>query len=103
MMRGDNMPLGFSHSDIYRQASRPLESGDLFLFYTDGITEAEDEAGDQFGLERLVALVQEIGPLAPDLVVARIHEAVQEFADSDSFADDMTCLAVKISEIESRK
>ena len=61
LLRGDNMPLGFSQHENYRQLSLPFAPGDHFLFYSDGITNAQSEAGEAFGSERLIALVQRMG------------------------------------------
>jgi len=51
------LPLGVFHDVEYEEVSLPCESGDMFVFFTDGITEAEDEKGDEFGRSRLEELV----------------------------------------------
>ncbi|MCA1597369.1 MAG: SpoIIE family protein phosphatase, partial [Chloroflexi bacterium] len=54
---GENMPLGFSMDEVYRERSIPIQPGDLFVFYSDGITDAMSPAGEVFGVERLAELV----------------------------------------------
>jgi sigma-B regulation protein RsbU (phosphoserine phosphatase) len=41
MLQGENIPLGFSEREIYKQVSAPFEAGDMFFFYSDGVTETE--------------------------------------------------------------
>jgi len=93
---GQNMPLGFSEREVYSQVSRPFETGDLFLFYSDGVTEAQDADGTQFGAERLRALVERHPGLGPEAIVQTIRDAVVAFSGSERMADDLTCVAVRI-------
>ncbi len=97
LLRGDNMPLGFSQHENYRQLSLPFAAGDQFLFYSDGITNAQSEAGEAFGSDRLMALVQEWGGGAPDELITRIQAAVLEFAESP-ISEHLACIAVRIAE-----
>jgi len=46
MVHGDNLPLGIREGEIFNQISVPFESGDLLLFYSDGVTEARNFAGE---------------------------------------------------------
>ena len=95
MIHGDNLPLGIRKGEIYNQIAVPFETGDVFLFYSDGITEASDAAGELFGIDRLMACVRMNGNLAPDALVDAIRTAVVAFAGSDQLADDLTCVASK--------
>ena len=56
MVHGDNLPLGMREGEIFNQISVPFESGDLLLFYSDGVTEARNLAGELFGEDRLLQL-----------------------------------------------
>jgi sigma-B regulation protein RsbU (phosphoserine phosphatase) len=95
-LEGDNMPLGVSEKEVYRQVSAPFEAGDVFCFYSDGVTEAQNPNGEQFGAERLMAVVGENGRGGPQELVAAIHRAVVAFTQSDKFADDLTCVVVTL-------
>ena len=97
LLRGDNMPLGFSQNENYRQLSLPFAPGDLFLFYSDGITNAASEAGEPFGVDRLTALVAQYGAEGPDETITQIQAAVLAFAESPLPAH-LTCIAVRIAE-----
>ncbi len=99
-LQGDNMPLGFSDGEIYRQFSIPLEAGDVFLFYSDGITEARNPQGEMFGEERLAELVENYNRLNPQQLLTVIRLAVTSFAGSENLSDDFTLIVVKISGTE---
>ena len=98
MVHGDNLPLGIREGEIYDQIAVPFEAGDVFLFYSDGITEASNAAGERFGADRLMACVRMNGTLAPDALVGAIRTAVVAFAGSDRLTDDLTCVAVEVGE-----
>jgi PAS domain S-box-containing protein len=98
MIHGDNLPLGIREGEIYDQIAIPFETGDVFVFFSDGITEAPDAARERFGTDRLLACVRENGGLPPDALVNAIRAAVVAFAGSDQLADDLTCVAVEIGE-----
>ena len=95
-LEGDNLPLGCNQGEIYQQGTAPFESGDVFLFYSDGVTEAQDASGESFEEERLEALLCAYAGLPPELLVQRVREAVTAFSGSETFADDLTCVAVRI-------
>jgi sigma-B regulation protein RsbU (phosphoserine phosphatase) len=98
MIHGDNLPLGIREGEIYDQITVPFEAGDVFLFYSDGVTEASNAAGELFGTDRLMACVRMNGKLAPDALVGAIRMAVVAFAGSDRPTDDLTCVAVEVGE-----
>jgi sigma-B regulation protein RsbU (phosphoserine phosphatase) len=97
---GGNLPLGFSEGEIYQQVSVPYEAGDLFFFYSDGVTEAQNEAGEFLGVEYLVELIEKNSGLGPEELIDRVRQAVVAFANAETFADDVTCVAVKITDNE---
>jgi PAS domain S-box-containing protein len=98
MVHGDNLPLGIREGEIYDQVALPFEVGDVFLFYSDGITEAANVAGELFGPERLMTCVRTNSRLAPDALVGAIRESVLAFAGSAAPSDDLTCVAIAVGE-----
>jgi sigma-B regulation protein RsbU (phosphoserine phosphatase) len=70
-----------------------LELGDVVLLYTDGVTEARSAQGQQFGLERLTALLENSGDLPMDALVERLYRAVA--AHAKELDDDVTLLAFR--------
>jgi len=98
LLQGVNLPLGFIEQENYEQVSYELEADDFFVFYSDGLTETMNVAGDPFGEERLVELVGSHGKLDPEELVALIHRTVIAFTGKETLTDDLTCVAVKIME-----
>lgn len=70
-----------------------LAPGDLFVAYSDGLTEATRES-ETFGEERLVDALRELAPQSPDRVVAELLRRVQEFSGGGE-SDDLTLLVGK--------
>ena len=102
VLEGQNVPLGFRVKETYRPDSVSFEEGDLFFFYSDGITETRDEQGRFFGQERLARVIRENAHFSVEQVIDRVRNAVMGFSATRSFADDLTCVAVKIGDTEGR-
>jgi sigma-B regulation protein RsbU (phosphoserine phosphatase) len=96
LLKGNQMPLGFSRSETYRQRCVPLAEGDAFFFYSDGIIETQNREGDFFGEQRLAELVRANGRRDPQEIVDRVRETLAEFSGSETFGDDLTCVAVQL-------
>lgn len=88
-------PLGLFDATEYDQATMTLRADDALAFYTDGITEAMDPAGTQFGTERLDAILGRCDLNAPGIVRA-IVEAVDAFTGGRPPDDDRTLLVAVV-------
>jgi len=73
--------------------TRRLERGDLMVLYTDGVTEAMNEAREQFGVERLCELVREHAGRPVDEIVQRVCDRVAEWRTEQ--VDDVTVLVIR--------
>ena len=93
---GDDLPLGMRAADTYQQVSVEFETGDLFLFYSDGITEAHDDGGDFFTEGRLREYLRVHASEAPDTLLAGLKRAVIAFSGHTTPSDDLTCVAVQV-------
>ena len=82
------LPLGVMDKP-YEQMTFPLERGDLFLLYTDGVTEARNPRNDQYGLDRL-RQVMAAGPTDPEGLGAAVLADVRRFAAGRPQGDDLT-------------
>jgi sigma-B regulation protein RsbU (phosphoserine phosphatase) len=91
-----NLPLGISADESYQECTQTLEWGDQIVFYTDGITEAQNEAGEIFGLERLDRVLAKCRENASDLIAA-VLASVEEFTAGQPPQDDRTLLVAKVS------
>lgn len=91
------VPLGSFPGVEYDEVNIPLVAGDVFVFCTDGIFEALNEAGEEFGAARAIEIVKETRELSARQMTDAIFEAVIAFRGSASQNDDMTAVAVKIT------
>lgn len=82
----------FSQYDESRLALHP---GDLLAFYTDGVTEPENEYGEMFGEERLIDLLERNGHLDEDEIIRIVLDAVRQWTASEELQDDMTLLLAR--------
>lgn len=72
-----------------------LAPGDLVLFYTDGVTDAQGPDGDRFGDDRLLELLEATRGGTAQATIDAIHEAVEGFARGVEPADDVTIVALR--------
>ncbi|MBX5192828.1 SpoIIE family protein phosphatase [Rhizobium sp. NZLR3b] len=72
-----------------------FEKGDLILLHTDGVTEAENDAGELFGIERLCREAVRLKDLSAEKVVSEIVATLMLFIGSQKIYDDITLLAVR--------
>ena len=91
--------LGVVPSIQYEQTTVAVSPGDTILLYTDGITDATNEEGEFFGLERLQATFAGNPPRDSRAANDAVFEALQNFVGDAAQADDITCLALSRSEL----
>jgi sigma-B regulation protein RsbU (phosphoserine phosphatase) len=87
-------PIGLSPEEICELSSEDLMAGDVLVFYTDGVTEAGNRRGEEFGEERLAATVLHSSLLSAEDLSNNIYNAAADFC-GDDFNDDLTILVVK--------
>ena len=92
--------VGLLPEATYHQGAVNLERGDLLVLPTDGVLEAEDPSGEQFGEDRLRKLVQAHASLPCAQICERIVKDVQAFARTKLQHDDLTVLIVRVPEIK---
>jgi len=98
-LEGPNFPLGFTEAERYESVSVPLEEGDVLLFYSDGLTEASRADGEMYGPSRLARLVRRNAALDPPSLVEGIERELRAFRNRGVFADDLTCVAVRVGPV----
>ena len=89
-----DLPLGLIPGTEYHQAAVGLASGDLLILYTDGINEAENEAGDQLGLERLLSIARSLPTGSATAAGQELVAAVAQFRGRAPAKDDATIVAL---------
>jgi len=87
-------PIGLAPQEICELAMEDLVAGDVLVFYTDGVTEAENQRGEEFGIERLSATVRRGFSMSTEDLMTSIYNAAADFC-GDDFNDDVTILVVK--------
>jgi serine phosphatase RsbU (regulator of sigma subunit) len=90
--------LGLLESSQFTSRTFQLEKGDVFVAYTDGITESENRYGELWGQERLESLLRACGDCEPARIVSRILDEVLLFAKDCPQKDDMTLLVVGVKD-----
>ena len=96
MVLGLNLDNGEKFAELLEEVTLPLETGDLFVLFTDGITEAMNAAEDLFGEDRLGALVEEHADLPFEELRERIIREVRAFAGEPGPHDDMTLILLRV-------
>jgi len=89
-------PIGIFDDATYDEWSVRLNTGDILLFYSDGITEAANREGKFFGTGRLKALLESNTHLTSAEIADRMLEEVQEFVQGGPITDDRTLVVMKV-------
>jgi sigma-B regulation protein RsbU (phosphoserine phosphatase) len=90
-------------AELLEEKQIPLNTGDVIVFYTDGITEAMNPASDLFGDSRLSRLVEEHGHLESAELRERILRDIEVFVGTADQHDDMTMILIKVTEVEAAR
>ncbi len=90
-----NLPLGVFATERYRDAEVALRPHDLLVFFTDGITEAANPAGEMFGVGRLDRILATCPERAEELL-ASVLTSLDQFTEGRPPADDRTLLVAKV-------
>jgi sigma-B regulation protein RsbU (phosphoserine phosphatase) len=88
-------PIGMFQEDPREIAWVKLGAGDVIIFYTDGVTEAENRNGEEFGIERLSAIVRRSSSLSAEELMTDIFKNAAECCGEGGFKDDFTILVAK--------
>jgi phosphoserine phosphatase RsbU/P len=87
--------LGLFKSGTYAEASAEMRPGDLLVLFSDGVTEATDPAGVEYGEVRLAASCAALRHLPAREIVEQIQTAVQQFTQGAPAADDITLVVIR--------
>ena len=91
------VPLGSFPGVTYDHVTLPLTAGDVFVFCSDGVFEAFNPQGQEFGARRLLEAVQATNTRTAREIVDAIFQGVYDFRSDAPQNDDMTAVAVKIT------
>jgi serine phosphatase RsbU (regulator of sigma subunit) len=88
-------PLGLLAGAGYEELTLPLEEGDVLLFYTDGMVEAENEEGEFLGADRLEAALTSSPRTDVDTILVHVEDVVRRFRGRAEPSDDATIMALR--------
>jgi sigma-B regulation protein RsbU (phosphoserine phosphatase) len=89
------VPLGALDGSTYEEFALPLRAGDVFVFYSDGVTEAV-RAGEDYGAERLRELVERQAGSDVAAIGDAIVDDLHAFLGDEEPSDDVTIVVVKV-------
>lgn len=99
VMRPGGLALGVDDGPVFERVTRDFEAefgpGDCLLLYTDGVNEAENRKGEEFGKERLKEVFAEAAPRGAEAVVADLQGALGRFVGNSRQMDDITLIAIE--------
>lgn len=96
-----NLPIGIFLDWEFVEQETVMEPGSTIFLYTDGLTEAENAVQDQFGEDRMTAILaaQTEQSASPETLISVMTDAVHEFVGDTEQSDDLTMLAIKYTKI----
>jgi serine phosphatase RsbU (regulator of sigma subunit) len=99
MVLGLRIDDGERFEAALEEVTIPLTGGDLFMFFTDGLSEQMNHAEDLFGEPRLGTIIEQHGDLPCDELRERILREVHAFADGAPQHDDMTFILLRVDDV----
>ncbi len=98
-LKPSGYPFSDLHADMFEnrlsQDEVTLETGDVLFFYTDGLTDIENEQGEMLGEERLYSYIEELSHLSAMQIHDKLFERLSQFKGSAEQTDDMTMIVLK--------
>jgi sigma-B regulation protein RsbU (phosphoserine phosphatase) len=103
VIEATGLPLGLFDDAEYDEFTFKAKPGDMFVFFSDGILDARNKAGDMFGRHRTEAIIAGCAAISADCVVKSLFKAVTEHAAGEEAFDDETVVAIKVKGEPKRK
>ncbi len=91
------VPLGTFDGTTYDHVAFPLESGDVYMFCTDGVYEATNPQGEEFGVRRTAAVMEATAGQDAEAIIDALFDALRTFTAGTPHPDDLTAVAVRIA------
>lgn len=100
LLQTEGMAIGLDKGEVFdrslKEETISFNIGDVFLFYTDGLTEGRNKELEEFGEERLMKLLNQYKNDSAQEILQRIRKAYNKFVGKKESHDDLTYLVVKI-------
>ncbi len=95
LIKGAGLPLGVLEEALYDEHEIHLKPGDVLLLYTDGLTDAVNADAEEFGLQRIYAVLRQARTGSADEIVEAMEAAVRAHVGPVEAFDDMTMVVLK--------
>lgn len=95
--QGRDIPIGILREQRYENAVDESRAGDVYVFYTDGITEARDAGGREFGIDRLSAIVAGSRFQTPEALQSQILAELHAHQGGAIGTDDQTLIVLRLA------
>jgi len=89
------LPLGIRTDVAYETATIALQPGDALIFFTDGVVEAFNERGEEFGNDRWLGAIRALPDWNAQETLQFLMKRVDEFVGATRQSDDITCLVFR--------
>jgi sigma-B regulation protein RsbU (phosphoserine phosphatase) len=93
------MALGIDSGDVFTRVtgdfSLTLEPGDCLILYTDGVTDALDKHGEEFGMENVIKSILASAPEGAAAMITRLTDDLRAFVGTQPQNDDITLIAIR--------
>jgi len=103
IVEATGLPLGLFDEADHDELTFKTKPGDLFVFFSDGILDARNKAGDMFGRSGVERVIASCTDQSPDCVVNSLFTAVAEHAAGEDTFDDQTVLAIRVKGSASKR
>jgi sigma-B regulation protein RsbU (phosphoserine phosphatase) len=92
----EGLILGVMPSVVFEERELVLQSGDVLLFYTDGLTEASNREGEMYETGRVCSHLGTVSHLPVPEIIDSFYREVSEFSGSTNLQDDISLVVLKI-------
>ena len=96
-LEAGGIPLGILEHTPYAAGSAVLQSGDWLVIFTDGVVEAENDKGEEYGEQRLLFIVHSGAQLTTGQLLQSLTADLDRFVAGAPQHDDITCMLVKVA------
>jgi sigma-B regulation protein RsbU (phosphoserine phosphatase) len=96
----EGLILGVKKDVTFEEKNLQLKEGDVVFFYTDGVTESRNDAGELFGVERLCDKIVAQLKRDPQQIIDAVMEEIRIFAGSASLQDDISIIVLKVAQTD---
>jgi serine phosphatase RsbU (regulator of sigma subunit) len=88
--------MGLFDQGVYDTGRERVQAGDLLVMFSDGVTEAENPAGEELGDDRLAGFLERVAGKSATEVIEGIQRELAAFCGTAAARDDVTLMAVKV-------